>query len=34
MSAARQMLIGIAAFATTVLTILTHAAAAGTAPFA
>lgn len=34
MSAARQTLIGIAAFATTVLTILAQAAAAGTAPFA
>lgn len=34
MSTARQGLIGIAAFATTVLTILAQAAATGGAPFA
>lgn len=34
MSTARQLHLGIAAFLTTVLTILVQAAAAGTAPFA
>lgn len=34
MSTVRQTLIGIAAFTTTVLTILVHAAANGGAPFA
>lgn len=34
MSTVRQTLIGIAAFATTVLTILAHAASTGGAPFA